>query len=207
MGEGACGVIGSTTGSDPVGLGSSPGKPATRVLEKRRYVAEWHRRTQRKEKVCKSCGCVYLGSKRRKGSECKSCWAARESGKRSGEKSPTWRGGHRYFLKGKHGRDKDGLSWKQQRRLAWERDQYSCQAIGCNKKGSAEGWRPDCHHVIPYRISGSHALENLLCFCKSHHKEADLEFDGRLAERIKAPVSKTGDAATHREFESHTFLH
>ena len=30
---------------------------------------------------------------------------------------------------------------------------------------------------------------------------------GELSERFKEPVLKTGDGATHREFESHTLRH
>jgi hypothetical protein len=82
----------------------------------------------------------------------------------SGEQHPNWKGGHRHWVPGRFGKDKDGLSWKIQRRLAWERDKDTCQE--CGKKGKR---RPDVHHIVPYRISLSHALDNLRCLCKKCH--------------------------------------
>ncbi len=87
----------------------------------------------------------------------------------SGPNNVNWKGGHDYWQAGKNGRDPQGLSWKHQRQLAWVRDDYTCQ--DCGKK--EEGWKPDCHHVVPYRISFSHALENLICLCRSCHKKAE----------------------------------
>jgi 5-methylcytosine-specific restriction endonuclease McrA len=84
---------------------------------------------------------------------------------------PNWRGVITIPLKGKYGRDKDGLSWKVQRKLAWERDDYTCQECGRKE----EGWKPDVHHKIPYRISGSHALDNLICYCRSCYKRIENE--------------------------------
>lgn len=107
---------------------------------------------------------------------------------RFGSNSPTWKGGHRYYVEGKHGRDKDGLSWKQQRLKAWERDDYTCQHCGKVQ----EGWRPDVHHKIPYRISGSHALENLTCLCRSCHKVADEKYNQGLAQLGRAPALGAG---------------
>lgn len=82
-----------------------------------------------------------------------------------GEGNTRWRGGHRYWSPGRFGRDKDGLSWKVQRRLAWERDSYTCRGCGKHK----DGWRPDVHHILPFRVSQSHALENLKCYCRKCH--------------------------------------
>lgn len=87
----------------------------------------------------------------------------------SGEKSHAWRGGSRSWQPGKLGRDKDNLSWRVQRQLAWERDKFTCQDCGKKK----DGWKPDCHHIIPYRLSLSHDLENLKCLCQSCHKKAE----------------------------------
>ena len=89
---------------------------------------------------------------------CKECSAL------SGEESPTWKGGYKYWSPGRFGKDKDGLSWKTQRRLAWGRDNYECQH--CHIKGSRN---PDVHHIIPWRISNSHKLTNLVCLCQKCH--------------------------------------
>ena len=34
-----------------------------------------------------------------------------------------------------------------------------------------------------------------------------MDADGEMSERFKEPVLKTGDAATHRGFESHSLRH
>lgn len=129
-------------------------------------------------KVCADCKREFKSrvDARYTSSLCRACACSRKMSAQEGSRNPAWKGGHRFWRSGKHGRDKDGLSWKVQRRLAWKRDQYACQATGCDKKGSVEGWRPDCHHVIPYRVSKSHALENLLCLCKSHHKREEAKY-------------------------------
>lgn len=88
---------------------------------------------------------------------------------RSGSNNPRWKGGHRHYSKGRHGKDKNGLSWKVQRRLAWERDNFTCQH--CGKKD--EKRKPDVHHKVPWCNSLSHDLENLICLCRSCHSKED----------------------------------
>lgn len=117
------------------------------------------------EYKCELCGKVYQSSVRKKDKVvCRSCSQSLRFG---GSGNPNWKGGHEHWQEGKLGRDKDGLSWKLQRRLVWERDKYTCTL--CQKK--KDGWRPDVHHVSPYRISFSHALENLISRCRSCHKK------------------------------------
>ena len=82
----------------------------------------------------------------------------------SGPSSPRWKGGCRYWSKGRWGKDKNGLSWKTQRRLAWERDDFTCQHCGERKSR-----KPDVHHINPWMNSHSHALDNLICLCQSCH--------------------------------------
>lgn len=126
--------------------------------------------------VCKDCGVVFKRSKwdlrKNRNDRCWSCKGREEMNRPdwSGSKSPTWLGGHKHWQAGKLGRDKDGLSWKQQRQLCWDRDRGTCQRCGDKKR------KPDCHHIVPYRISKSHALGNLISLCKSCHKKADEEF-------------------------------
>lgn len=116
------------------------------------------------------CGRVFKVSKYNPSTgKCRSCVESEKASSREGSRNAAWRGGHRHWVKGKLGRDKDGLSWKVQRKLAWERDNYTCQDCGKHKVG----WKPNVHHVIPYRISSSHALSNLKCLCKRCHKIAE----------------------------------
>jgi hypothetical protein len=102
---------------------------------------------------------------------CQNCSLKRALEKidRSGPNSPVWKGGHIHWQAGKFGKDKDGLSWKKQRRLAWERDNYTCR--DCGKKPAKR--KPDVHHISPYRISRSHALDNLICLCQKCHKQKE----------------------------------
>lgn len=99
-------------------------------------------------------------SQARKNVRCRDC----ASSANTGANSATWRGGHRFWSPGRFGKDKDGLSWKAQRKLAWERDGYTCQH--CHVKGRRN---PDVHHINPWMNSHSHALSNLICLCQSCH--------------------------------------
>jgi hypothetical protein len=114
--------------------------------------------------VCQNCKNVLWVDKRAVTNLCRSCC-------QSGDLNHAWRGGHKGWQKGKLGRDKDGLSWKHQRVLVWERDNYTCQ--DCGKSREDLGRRPDVDHIVPYRISASHALENLITRCRSCHKKAE----------------------------------
>ena len=91
---------------------------------------------------------------------CPSCATDRLEGSNNGN----WRGGHRHWSPGRHGKDKDGLSWKTQRTLAWARDNFTCQHCGKVPKR-----KPDVHHINPWMNSLSHALDNLICLCQSCH--------------------------------------
>lgn len=132
---------------------------------------KWHYREKyQKEHTCSRCGLKYVGDCRTTVPVCRSCQSLLVK-RGSGPDSPTWKGGHRFWQAGKLGRDKNGFSWKSQRKLAWERDHYTCQECGEHR----EGWKPHVHHISPYRISFSHALENLICLCNSCHKKAEAQ--------------------------------
>ncbi len=124
----------------------------------------------KKEWVCPDCGDKRVSKLHgvRVGL-CRPCVVKRITGL-AGKNNPAWKGGHESWQAGKMGLDKDGLSWKHQRTLAWERDKYTCQ--DCDK-AKFEKRKPDVHHIIPYRISFSHALDNLRTLCQKCHKKAD----------------------------------
>jgi hypothetical protein len=142
---------------------------------------------------CEICKIPYkkslrIGSKLR--NWCRSCATA-------GKNSPTWKGGHEHWQEGKLGRDKDGLSWKIQRQLCRERDNYTCQ--DCGKHRDELGYIPHCDHEIPYRVSRSHALFNLKLRCRSCHKKIEATrielWDGKtlgeyMREKIKTRVKE-----------------
>lgn len=109
-----------------------------------------YNKSVRKLYVCHLCGKEWFGAswphKKRTGL-CPDCL-------REGEYSPTWKGGHKYWIKGKLGRDN-----------------FTCQK--CNKTREELGRNPDCHHVKPYRLCFSHALDNLLSLCRKCHKQEE----------------------------------
>ena len=77
--------------------------------------------------------------------------------------NPNWRGGRLIFR---------GPNWQKQRKLAAQRDNYTCQI--CNKQGI----RVFVHHIIPFGFFGlvayeqANRLENLVTLCSSCHVKA-----------------------------------
>jgi 5-methylcytosine-specific restriction endonuclease McrA len=126
--------------------------------------------------TCTTCNREFLISRGHLGKSrckrlCRSCVTSNNNLKRfkDPKNHPHWRGGHSYYQSGKHGRDQAGLSWGYQKQLALARDNYSC--VNCGK--SAHRRNPDVHHIVPFRVCQSHALENLTCLCRACHKAAD----------------------------------
>ena len=66
-----------------------------------------------------------------------------------------------------------GPNWDQQRKLARQRDQYTCQLCGMPEKGSNH----HVHHKIPFRQFTSYEqanrLENLITLCPACHQKAE----------------------------------
>ena len=79
----------------------------------------------------------------------------------SGENSPTWKGGKRHYFG----------NWLKMRRLALERDNFTCQLCGVKQ----EDWHKelDVHHIMNYREFDdkfeANKLENLICLCNKCH--------------------------------------
>jgi len=81
-----------------------------------------------------------------------------------------------------------GSNWPQQRRRALERDEYECQAEGCEMTDSMHidryGQSLEVHHLNPLRMfredgevnhEEANRLENLITLCRHHH--AQWEYD------------------------------
>ncbi len=126
----------------------------------------WRLPQQRITKVCTRCSGSWRGSKKRKPKVvlCRSCGML----DRYVTDDPSWKAGGVNWGLGRYGRDKDGLSWRVQQRGALNRDSRTCQVCGKSEKRN-----PDVHHRVPYRVSFSHALNNLICLCKSCHRKED----------------------------------
>lgn len=127
---------------------------------------------------CSKCGKTCSVSKDSKNKICRSCINKNPNRKKHsmpGDKNPNWKGGHTSWKEGRYGKDKDGLSWITQRKLAWARDKNTCR--NCGKIPAKR--KTDVHHINPYRFSFSHALDNLICLCASCHKKEEAK-DKRL---------------------------
>lgn len=92
----------------------------------------------------------------------------------TGERHPSWKGGkfHSY-----------GLNWKQQQRLAYERDGGICQHCGLTEKQALKKYhrKNAIHHIEKRRafrergesVEKSSVLTNLICLCASCHMLAE----------------------------------
>lgn len=86
-----------------------------------------------------------------------------------GEKSHLWRGGATAPYNG---------DWRFIREQVRKRDGYKCTI--CNSTD-----RIQVHHIIPYRYSKSHALNNLITLCRSCHSREEIRVNQACAEGLK----------------------
>jgi len=73
-----------------------------------------------------------------------------------GSNNPNWKGGIEPYY---------GEDWYEQRQRALERDNHTCQICGVPENGIEH----DVHHLIPFRLNHSNALDNLITLCRSCH--------------------------------------
>lgn len=100
------------------------------------------------------------------------CANSRFTGK-TGSDNPNWRGGRVTYY---------GPNWKEQRRLARQRDEHTCQR--CTVAEHEYGQELDVHHIRPFREFGyvpgvnetylqANDLNNLISLCMRCHKEVE----------------------------------
>jgi transposase len=77
---------------------------------------------------------------------------------RRGPRHPLWKGGRYPYY---------GEDWYQKRRLALERDHYSCRICGSTKTLHV-------HHIIPRRLGGKNELSNLITLCAACHERLEI---------------------------------
>lgn len=84
----------------------------------------------------------------------------------SGERNPSFK--HGYYVGDSHGHPYGG-SWESTRKRIKQRDGNRCRFPGCNKTNDLE-----VHHIEPFDIYAppepQNVDENLITFCKDHHK-------------------------------------
>ena len=119
------------------------------------------------ESICKMCGKPFKYSVHKFGRDGKTfctlaCWY--DYIRSDPENHPAWRGGYEPYY---------GPNWKNQRRLARERDNFTCQNCGITEE---ENFRElDVHHIKPFRYFGikkykqANQLDNLTTLCCSCH--------------------------------------
>lgn len=92
---------------------------------------------------------------------------------KSGSENLQWKGGHRYYSRGRFCSDSNGLTWKSQRKLCLQRDNYTCQGCGVSRVTEGPSWTPAIHHKTPWMYSHSHEIDNLVCLCNSCHMKEE----------------------------------
>ena len=88
-----------------------------------------------------------------------------------GENCWRWQGGSDHYR---------GQNWQEQRRIARERDNFTCQKCGATE--TELGQELDVHHKIPFvRFSNyedANQPDNLICYCKTCHAVEDHALNG-----------------------------
>lgn len=89
----------------------------------------------------------------------RACSSKRKSRTLRGSQSVLWRGGKMAPYTG---------VWRERRREVLDRDGYRC--VLCSSED-----RIQVHHIIPYRYSQSHELDNLAVLCRRCHSREELK--------------------------------
>lgn len=118
----------------------------------------WNERSQVKK--CIICGVEFITQPSNTKVTCgEACSRKYKSQTHKGDKSHFWRGGKTAPYVGE---------WRTRRREALDRDGYRC--VLCESTD-----RIQVHHIVPYRYSKSHDLNNLVCLCRSCHSKEELK--------------------------------
>lgn len=94
------------------------------------------------------------------------CFGGWLSANNAGENNPRWKGGYEPYY---------GPNWREARRKARQRDNYTCQQCGLHEEEHA---RELCvHHIVPFRkfddYEKANELSNLISVCPPCHKELE----------------------------------
>lgn len=119
--------------------------------------------------ICDAVFTVYTSDKRVTCGKA-ACKRERKSRLRRGELSEFWRGGKTAPYNGE---------WRSVRQRVYERDGFACAICGSTD-------RIQCHHIIPYRFSRSHAIENLVTLCRRCHSREELKVNDAAVSALAA---------------------
>jgi 5-methylcytosine-specific restriction endonuclease McrA len=132
------------------------------------------------EKPCEYCGLSFKAqpSQLKRGNDkyCSpKCRSTAMGINRTGDKHPLWLGGHGNFR---------GHNWREQRKLALDRDGETCQI--CHRKRRKGERQFPVHHIRAYREFATwqeaNELSNLITLCHSCHPKAE---HGKLAVPVR----------------------
>jgi 5-methylcytosine-specific restriction endonuclease McrA len=127
--------------------------------------------SRREERECVTCAATFECFRSDSDVVCsRRCDNLRKSRIQSGENSILWRGGKVAPYVGE---------WQQRRREALDRDGHRCTVCGSDD-------RPQVHHIVPWRYSRSHALENLTTLCRSCHSREELRVNAKARAGLDA---------------------
>lgn len=124
-------------------------------------------KNQRIEKVCELCNNTYAipANQAPRNRFCsKACVSEWQRQTWVGPNAPAWRGGHTPYY---------GPNWRNQRRAARKRDDFTCQRCGIAEERLYRNL--DVHHIIPFRAFGierykeANRLANLISLCHLCH--------------------------------------
>lgn len=127
-------------------------------------------------KTCPICRNTYTCMRSHSLATCPSAQCRREHKHRLqlGEKSHLWRGGKSAPYH---------KEWRGQRCLARDRDGDKCMTCGSTD-------RVQVHHIIPYRYSHNHDLNNLVTLCRSCHSYQEIKVNKEMAAGLRARWSQ-----------------
>lgn len=136
---------------------------AHRVGAKYCSKACWNRRGAI-ARSCRECGQSFTDYRSNGSQFCsKPCYSAWQIKNVRGRRHPSWKGGTSAHYR-------RGFDWKEQAERARARDGHQCQRCGIHQSAlPGKRKRLDVHHIVPYSISRSNHLLNLVSLCRRCH--------------------------------------
>lgn len=135
------------------------------------YLSSRWGKSHKVEKTCVICSTVFVAYTSDNNATCgKRCSSEWKSINQRGEKSHFWRGG----INAPYHKE-----WKQIRRVALERDKHQCTICGKTKGLSV-------HHIVPYRYSQSHDIDNLTTLCRVCHGTEEVKVNAATRKGLEA---------------------
>ena len=117
---------------------------------------------------CASCGTPFTDYKSNDPRFCsKPCYSNWQMQNVRGSRHPSWKGGTSSHYR-------RGFDWKEAAAAARERDEFTCQRCGIHQSElPGKKRRLEVHHIVPYSVSKSNHLSNLISLCRPCHSAVE----------------------------------